>query len=170
MNRTPIIVLLSCLLLASAGCEDDLPAELAREAANRQAAQNEVMAEVTRETAEATREIVAVHRDLQAERQQLSSGWNALESERQEIAAQRRTESALAVALKGTGVVAVALLALGVALLVLFGQRRAEGGDELIELVVREALAGGPAHSVFPPSQSEAHPNPRLNHQPEEDA
>ncbi len=171
MNQTPLKLLLSfMLLLASVGCEDDRVAEVAREAADRQAAQNETMAGVTRETAEAAKQIVLVHGDLQAERRELSGGWNDLESERRQIATQRRTESALAVAARGAGVVAVVLLALGIALILLLGQRHDDSNDALVALVVRESLRSGSQLAELRRGDPTPRLSPRLNHHPEENA
>src|SRR5262245_29911721 len=92
------------------GC-DDRAAQVAREAANRQAEQNTTMAELNKEVASGThqlveadaqarKEIVGVHRDLQAERTRLDNSWSELEKERQQIATQRCTESLLVPATK----------------------------------------------------------------------
>jgi hypothetical protein len=105
-------------LVWTIGC-DERVVEVAREAADRQAAQNEQMGELQKEVAYGTRslveadaaarkEIVGVHRDLQAERRQLGTSWNDLESQRQQVARQRRIESVL-VPLAGA-VTGVALL------------------------------------------------------------
>ncbi|QDU89609.1 hypothetical protein Pla175_30020 [Pirellulimonas nuda] len=171
MNRTPRMLLLSLmLLLASVGCEDDRVTQVAREAADRQAAQNEAMASVTRESAEATRQIVAVHSDLQAERRELSGGWNDLESERRQIAQQRRTESALALAVRGAGVVLIVLLTLGVVAILLLGQRQDDGNQELVALVVRESLRSGSPFPELLRGDSTQRLSPRLHHHPEENA
>ena len=85
------------------GC-DERVVEVAREAADRQAAQNQQMGELQKEVARGSRSlveadaaarqaIVGVHRDLQAERRQLNTGLNDLEVQRQKLAGQRRTES-----------------------------------------------------------------------------
>lgn len=90
-------------LILTIGC-DDRATEIAREAADRQARQNETMANLQGRVAGGTQELVAadaaarrqligVHHDLQAERTRLDGGWKALETERQRIAGQRRTES-----------------------------------------------------------------------------
>ncbi len=109
-------------LAALSGC-DGRVTQVAREAANRQAQQNTVMAELHQEVAAGTRELVAadakargdiigVHHDLQSERTRLDTGWSALETERQQIASQRLTDSflaALAPLITGT-VLAIVLL------------------------------------------------------------
>jgi hypothetical protein len=90
-------------LVATIGCDDEAT-NIAREASDRQAAQNRQMAELQREVARGSHELVksdaaarekilAVHRDLQEERQQLGESWNDLESERQQVDRRRRSDS-----------------------------------------------------------------------------
>ena len=104
LNRKTWILSIT-LLAATHGC-DDRATQIAREAADRQAQQNTEMAELNKEVASGTHqlveadakartEIVGVHHDLQAERTRLDTSWSELESERREIAGQRRTESML---------------------------------------------------------------------------
>jgi hypothetical protein len=109
MFRSPklsIVILWIAPLILMSAC-DDRAARIALEAADRQAQQNTAMVELNQEVASGTRrlvdadaqarkEIVGVHRDLQIERTRLDTGWNDLEQQRRQIAAQRRTESALA--------------------------------------------------------------------------
>lgn len=87
----------------TSGC-DERVVQVAREASDRQAGQNQQMAElqqdITRGIHElvkadaATRhEVIAVHRDLQHERQQLSEGWSDLEAERRRVDYGRRSVS-----------------------------------------------------------------------------
>jgi hypothetical protein len=93
------------LALVVSGC-DERVVEVAREAADRQAQQNQVMAKLQQEVAESThglvaadaaarRDFVAVHHDLQSERQGLDKARTAMELERQALARNRRTESLL---------------------------------------------------------------------------
>lgn len=139
-------------LVWTTGC-DERVVEVAREAADRQAAQNEQMGELQKEMAHGTRslveadaaarkEIVGVHQDLQAERRQLGSSWNDLEVQRQQVARQRRIESVLAPLLT-----AVAGVVLVVVLLSFLGQllastKTTESIDaELQNLLVDELLS-----------------------------
>jgi hypothetical protein len=105
VRKLKMWILWIATLIVTSGC-DDRVTQVAREAANRQAQQNTVMAELHQEVATGTRELVAadakargdivgVHHDLQSERARLDTGWNALETERRQIASQRRTESLL---------------------------------------------------------------------------
>src|SRR3954452_23245857 len=100
-----MLILSITLLAATHGC-DDKATQIAREAAERQAQQNTEMARLNKEVAsgshqlveaasQARKEIIGVHHDLQAERVRLDSGLSELESERRQIAGQRRTESML---------------------------------------------------------------------------
>ena len=82
----PIAIPWIAALILMSGC-DERAAQIAREAADRQAQQNTAMAELNKEVAGGTRrlveadaqarkEIVGVHRDLQAERTRLDTGWD----------------------------------------------------------------------------------------------
>jgi hypothetical protein len=102
--RRPVARCLALIaLVAMTGCNDEAT-NIAREASNRQAAQNRQMAELQQEVTRGTHELVksdaaarekilAVHRDLQQERQQLGESWNDLESERQQVDRRRRSDS-----------------------------------------------------------------------------
>src|SRR4051812_2506487 len=102
LNRQTLILSIT-LLAATHGC-DDKATQIAREAADRQAQQNTAMARLNKEVAtgahqlvesdaKARTEIIGVHHELQAERTRLDVSRNELESERRDIAGQRRTES-----------------------------------------------------------------------------
>src|SRR3954447_14007693 len=104
LNHKTLILSIT-LLAATNGC-DDRVSQIAREAADRQAQQNTEMAQLNKEVAsgshqlveadaKARQDIVGVHHDLQSERTRLDTSWSELESERREIAGQRRTESML---------------------------------------------------------------------------
>src|SRR5690349_21327105 len=98
-------MLLTTMVVVILGC-DDRVAQIAREAADRQAQQNTEMARLNKEVAagsqelveadaRARKDIVGVHHDLQTERANLDTSRTELESERREIASRRRTESML---------------------------------------------------------------------------
>jgi hypothetical protein len=143
------------VLMMSSGC-GDRSADVAREAANRQADQNLVIAKVqsdaatalsgmAREQARARQQALIVHKGLQAERAQLAGGWNELEAERRSIAGARRTESFLAALTTGGGSALVGLLALSFAWLVMFGLSRRDDSAELAsELLVAELTVEEP--------------------------
>jgi len=117
MIRSGVLAALASAALA--GCGGDSAgyrhaADTADKAADRQAQQNTEMAKNNQTVAEGTKrlieadaearkEIVAVHKDLQAERATLNEGFSDLETERQQIAQDRRTESILLPAAKALG-------------------------------------------------------------------
>ncbi len=99
----PSLRLWITIAIVTSGCNDRV-AEVSREAAERQADQNRLMAELQQEVARGTdglvtadaaarRDFVGVHRDLQTERRRLDGAWESLESERRALAADRRSES-----------------------------------------------------------------------------
>src|SRR3982751_3410755 len=111
------------LLILSSGC-NDRETRAAREAADRQAQQNTVMAEFHKEVAgsthqllaedaEARKAIIEVHHDLQAERRQLDSGWSELGKERQNIAQERRFASLLGPIATSLGAMLLVVVLLG---------------------------------------------------------
>lgn len=131
-------------------------AEVVTQAADRQAQQNTEMARVQREVAEGTRrmvaadaearkEIVVVHQAIQAERATLSDGFNALETERKDIAQERRRESVLVPAVKVIGGAAVAVAVVLFCLALLFGARRHDATDaDVNELLISELVSESP--------------------------
>jgi hypothetical protein len=153
INHTTWI--LSTLLLASTrGC-DNKSAQIAREAADRQAQQNTEMAHLNKEIASGThqlveadaqarKEIVGVHHDLQTERTRLDTSWKDLEDERRQIAGERRTESMLVSVCELLGGVSLVLALLGFCWYALVAARRGEGADaQLNELLIQEILPDG---------------------------
>ena len=145
----------------TSGC-DNRVVEVAREASDRQAAQNQQMAELQQEVARGTHElvkadaaarheVVAVHRDLQHERQQLSESWLDLEVERRRIDDERRSDSSQ------RGIIAAILSAM--LLIAYFGflwQLLARAGsnepsqEELSELLLEHFLPVGPSECSAP--------------------
>jgi hypothetical protein len=122
------------VLLVVLGCSDGA-IEVAREAADRQALQNQEMARLNHEMATGARRLVEadaavreqafrVQQDLDAQRAELSAGFGALEMERKAIVASRRTESALVALVRGGGAAAAGILALAIAWLAFFGITR----------------------------------------------
>lgn len=121
--RIPLTSALAILSLASVGCRSDM--ELAREALNQQADQNEAMATLQREVAVGARELVArdadasrrlaaVQAQLHEERAALSASWRELESNRRSDALTYRRESFLAALVRGGAATAAALFALSI--------------------------------------------------------
>jgi hypothetical protein len=149
------------LVILTIGC-DERVTEVARESADRQAQQNTVMAALHQEVASGTRslvkadaqarhELLVVHRDLQAERQRLDTSWNSLESERQQIAARRQTESLLVPLLKLGGGAVLAVVLLAYLWHVLVGLRTGDPADvEFQELLVEQLLTDSPVDTSCP--------------------
>jgi uncharacterized protein YlxW (UPF0749 family) len=139
-------------LVWTIGC-DDRVVEVAREAADRQAAQNEQMGDLQKEVAHGTRSlveadaaarqvIVDVHRDLQAERRQLGTSWNDLEAQRQQVARQRHIESVLVPLLTAmSGVVLVVVLLSFLRQLLASSHTTQSIDAELQNLLVEQVLA-----------------------------
>ena len=147
--RSLLLVTLAVVLLAGCYVSDHYKeaAKVAEKAADRQAEQNAEMAQLNREVAEGTKRMVAadaearkkiisVHQEIQAERDDLNNGFDKLEIERKEIAAQRRTESFVVPAVKlfGSTLIAIALLVFCTALI--HGRRH----DDAIEKELNELL------------------------------
>jgi hypothetical protein len=137
------------------GC-DDAASKIARESADRQAEQSKQMVQLTTELAAGTHQLVeadakarqavmGVHRDLEAERSQLSSGWDQLEQERRQIASQRRTDSVVRSVATIVGEVLLVLVLVGLCWFVLLGARRdGDADDQLNEFLLTEFLNDGP--------------------------
>jgi hypothetical protein len=153
-----MLLVLATTILAT-GCDEDENGRVvavAREAADRQAEQNKEMAKVNHSVAQATerlvaadaearKEIVKVHQQLQSEREVLNKQRDNLEVERQGIARQRLTESWIGPVIENSGILVVAVLAIGLCLLLLFGLRRSAGAEaELNELLVHELSSERP--------------------------
>jgi hypothetical protein len=151
-RRVNATIQLILVLTGTSGC-DERVVEVAREAADRQAAQNQQMGELQTEVARGTRslveanaaarqEMVGVHRDLQAERQQLGTGWNALETQRQQLARQRRTDSLLLPLACAVGGLALVTVLIGFLWQLLANARSSGSIDgELNELLIKQVLA-----------------------------
>jgi hypothetical protein len=154
-RKLKVWILWIATLAATSGC-DSRVTQVAREAANRQAQQNTVMAELHQEVAAGTHELVAadakargdivgVHHDLQSERTRLDTGWSALETEWRQIASQRRTDSFLtALAPLLTGGVLVILL-LGFCWYALGKSHSSNGRDFVLDdFLIREIVPNEP--------------------------
>jgi hypothetical protein len=137
------------------GCDEEAT-RVARQAADRQAQQNTVMAELNKEVAggmhqlveadaKARHEIVAVHRDLQNERRRLDSNWSALEQERRQNAERRRTASLLVPAVHYAGLVVLVVALLGFCWYTVANARNSNDTDAaLSELLIADMLSDQP--------------------------
>jgi hypothetical protein len=161
---------LALLAAAVSGCpdEDDRVAQLAVEAANRQAAQNQELAQLNREVAEGTRRLIEsdgqsraefakAQRELQAQQSAVADQFNLLESERKTAAVARMREPLLAAALTGATTLLVACLPLAVALYLL-RRHQADETDPaaLSELLISELASDRPV--LLPPAPEPTHP------------
>ena len=162
MTRTNTcnVLLALCGLSLLVGCDEEdhhkQVAEVATQAAERQAQQNTEMARLNREVAEGTRrmveadaearkEIIAVHQEIQSERASLNDSFETLEAERKQMAQERRTESILVPAVNTIGGAMVATAVVGFCLLLLFGLRRTDASDaELNELLIHDLVSEHP--------------------------
>ena len=131
--KTLLTLLTPALVLI--GCDDARSVRLAQEGADRQAQQNNTMAELQREVAAgsrslveeqgaARREALQLQQSVQGERDDLSAGWNDLEGERRRMAASRRADSLLAAVIRGSAAAAAAIVALAFAYLTIIGLGR----------------------------------------------
>ena len=169
-------LLLATLTAVIAGCEtDERVVRVATQAADRQALQNKEMVQLNREVAEGTRRLVqsdaasrkefaVVHQQLQAERGQLGSAWNNLESARRQVAQERLTDSRLGPIIKSCAAAAVCAVTVGFCWCLLVRLRREDSADEqLNELLLCEltnenpillspATQAKPADKVAPPT------------------
>lgn len=137
----PVLILI-CLATLT-GCHDEVN-EVAREAADRQAAQNTEMMRLNREVAHGVEQMVtsdaASRRDLLAAQQQLQTyagelahQFERLEEQRAEYSRERYRTLNLTDALRGSGALLAGILALAIVRQLLATARQDEGGWLLAE-------------------------------------
>ena len=166
LRPLPLILSLLAILGSQSGCRDRLT-EIAREAADRQARQNEVIAETAQETSAAARRLVAAEararRDLllapgklQEERDRLLAGWDDLEQSRQAAIERQRQWTATETIGSAVAAAFAALLALGICWRVVAGQ-----GSPAIDVEAACWLLehDAPAESQAPPLTAHASMN-----------
>ena len=155
-------LLLLGLVLWGGGCADERVANVAREAADRQAEQNRQIAHQSHQVAETTkqlvaadaqarRELIALQKDLQARQAAIAQQQDCLEAERRQMAAQRQLESILGPAIESLGLVLVAALVLAFCCLLAHGLRK-QGSDSdptISELLVADLVSPQPL--LLPP-------------------
>ncbi|WP_428308150.1 hypothetical protein [Lacipirellula sp.] len=90
--------------------------------------------ELTAADAEARRQSIELQQQIQAERSELSTGWNDLQAQRRSDASSVRTESFLSALVQGGGATAAALLALAIVRTVV--NARGDGDAELASLML----------------------------------
>ena len=165
MSRLTYLV--SCLLaLTLAGCTDENArvAEMAREAANRQAEQNRQMSDLQRQVAEGTKrlveaeakarsELTSLQRDLQQSQAEVGHQRDLLEGERRDIADHRHRDPIIAAAIMDIGLALACLLPLLLAGYALYCLRDPGQTDvAMTEVLVQELVADKPL--LLPPPDS----------------
>jgi hypothetical protein len=139
------------------GCDEDKRlVKLSEEAANRQAEQNKEIARQSLKTAEATKELVAadakarqeltaLQHELRTDQAEIGKNRDALELERQRIAADRRWDSLLAPAVANFGVFLVIAASLAFCGYLLMGLRHEKVEAPLVEeLLIEELVSDHP--------------------------
>jgi hypothetical protein len=176
-NQTFYLPILLAFLVAAAtlgGCNDDeRAAQIAQEAAARQAEQNQEMARQNQRIAEtakelviadarARKELIGVQKDLRADQAEVGRQRDTLESERIKIAAERHWDQLLAPALLDFGLLLVIVAALAFCCYLLIGLRKEDVTDQALgELLIQELAAEDPV--LLPPVPS---PPPAQKYQP----
>jgi hypothetical protein len=164
-----LILLLASAIVLSGGGDggDGRVVTIAREAADRQAEQNRVIAKQNQETAatakhlveadgQARRELAAMQRDLQNQQAEVGKQRDALENERRQIAAQRHWESALGPTLEIIGVVLVCCSVLSYLAFLAYGLRSSGDSDPVMaEVLIEDMMSSQPV--LVPPSPPLAH-------------
>ena len=159
-DRLMILALVAVALVT--GCDDDeRVAQIAREAADRQARQSEEMARLSEQTAEATKrlveadaqahqEMLAMQRELQAEQAEVGRQRDQLETERRELAQDRWWDSLTATAVTNVGLILACLLPLVLCWHFLRAVRN-ENDDALVNEVLIEELTSDQPRLLPPP-------------------
>ena len=160
--RDPLLATAALLaVVVVSGCEEDERlARLAQESAARQVRMAEETARLSRETAEATKhlveadararqELLAMQREMQAEQAVIGSQRDQLETERREIAGQRRWESLAAAAITN-GAIVLACLAPLVLCCYLVWAVRGENEEALVSEVLIEELVSKKPKLLIP--------------------
>jgi hypothetical protein len=151
MSKTRRAILAIAGLLSVLGCSDERLARMAQETTQRQAEQNEAMAEVSRESVQASgrlvetegqarQELLAMQHDLQEQQAQIGQERDKLEAERRGLAGQRLWDSALAAAITDAVLVLACLAPLVLCWYVLRAVR-GESNDAIVAEVLVEELA-----------------------------
>ena len=143
------LMTIAALLTILTGCSEERVAQISREAADRQARQNETMAGLQQHVAEASKnlveadaqsrqEMIGVHRDLQQERQRLDTSWSELHQ-------QFRSDSLLVATLPSLGAALLVALLLGFCWYALFATHKSEpSATELNETLLTELTTDEP--------------------------
>ncbi len=142
--RHPALILLILIGISGCGDENDRVAQIALQSSQRQAAQNQEMAQLNREVAEGTRRLTEergeADRQMLALEDNLQKQRDELEIERRQIAAARNRESLLVPMLKSSGMLAVCSLPLVLCWYLLHGLGRESSEAAISQLLVEELL------------------------------
>jgi hypothetical protein len=163
------ILILAIVLLTTIGCssnENQRLAEMAERHSQRQAEQNNRMAELQHEVAEGSRRLVeadaqarqdfvAMNRDAQTERTEIGRQRDALEEERRNLAARRWRDPIIAATITNLGLLAACLLPLVLCWYLL--RRPVEPADDQVvaEVLLEDLVARHPL-LLLPNNQREA--------------
>jgi ABC-type transporter Mla subunit MlaD len=175
VGRLAVAPLTMATLLAGCGNESERVTRVAQQALHEQSKQNQEMVRLNREVAASTQRLVeadahargdvlAAQRDIQTQQSAVNQQRDSLESERKDIARQRRTESVLAPILLTLGTALLCLLPVAVACFVL---RQADRTDppEFAQMLVEDLVADKPM-LLPPPSAPPPSSQPRLQGPP----
>jgi hypothetical protein len=145
------------------GCDEDKRvAQVAQEAAERQAQQNQEMARQNQRIAEATKELVqadaqarqdlaATQGNLRADQAEVGKQRDQLETERKQIATERKWDQLLAPALVDFGILLAIVAVLGFCWYLLMGLRHETITDQAVEeILVQELVSEHP--QILPPA------------------
>lgn len=160
--KTILLLMIPLASIVLTGCDDDARvAKMACEQAARQAAQSQQMAQMQQEVAQGSRALVeadakarnectALQRDLRADQAEVGHQRDVLETERRQIAAERRWESILGPAITGAAILLACLLPLLLCFAVIRSLRTPEHAEEAFSsLLVQELVSDRPL--LLPP-------------------
>jgi TolA-binding protein len=129
-------LMLTCFTIL--GCDgNERVAQVAIEAAEQQAKQNERMAQNNHK-------LLDMQHDLQAEQAQVGNLRDQLEDERRDIASQRLTESRLGPILKSCAAAALSIVTIGFCWYLLYGLKSEDTDQLLGELLIEDLMTEDP--------------------------
>lgn len=161
MTRNHLVIMLILLIAPASGCdEDERLARMAQEATERQAEQNQAMADVSRESvqaggrlveaeAEARQELLAMQRELQVQQADIGQQRDRLDQERRELAVRRWRDSLAAAAITNLGLILACLAPLVVCWYLLRAVRDESDDAVVAEVLIEELVSSQPR--LLPP-------------------
>lgn len=165
-RRPAIKSVVMMLTLMAIGCREDENARLAEMAERnleRQAAQNQQFSELQREVAEGARQlvdadakarqdIVTLQREVQAERAEVGRQRDVLETERRQLAVERRVAPIVASSISSAGLLLACLLPIVLCWLLLRQQGEITNDQLVAEVLLEDSVADHPL--LLPPQPS----------------